>query len=250
MVNIMEISKQRKLLSFRKSKINKILNKINFVLFLITVSGFLFYYFLIILLSGLSMWRPIYEVGMPLKISDAYITDINNLKIHLVDVEDDNLKYYVFAKITVSNDLTISNNSKYGLINKISLNDFEIEIDNNKYFHIPKGIYDLKLELSQKVKVDTYKGVTSIEVYLVNYENTTLSDFFRPLPGKENQYRTILITSSSTGKYVPGIYRTPFYLTIDKIKTGLIIYSIPNFIKNLVLFILTKDARLEKTKKD
>lgn len=241
----MNINKQRKLLHFKTSKLNKAFNYLNLSLIFITISGYVVFYLLIFFTLGLSMWKGVYRIGMPL-VATSYnnIISITHLNVHIVDLEDTTLNYDVYARITTRDDYSVYTYHDFGTIKKMFLDNIELEIDEDNAYTIPDGVFDLKLEMYQDIRVDTYNGVTSAEIDLVNAESTTVSDFFRPITEKKESI--ILITTSSTGEYIREIYRTPIYQGIKHIHQWTVIYSIPNIIKIIVLFLLTIEARKEK----
>ena len=245
----MNIDRQRKLLQFRKSKINLALNIIHVLLFFITMGGYILFFTLIILLSGLSMWRASNQVGMPLDVSIYNsVEDISDVHVHLIDFQDSNLRYEVYANITTTADYTVYIDDQYGLIDKMYLDDNEIFYNEENRYVIPAGTYDIKLEMINNVDVETFKCVTSAEIYLTDYEQTTLSSYFRPFPrDQEPTFQSVtLITASSTGKYVPKMYRAPIFQAVLKVQQVLIIYTVLNMIKIIVLFFFTSSARRER----
>ena len=122
----------------------------------------------------------------------------------------------------------------------------EVDLDINNDYIIPEGTYNLKLEMSVEVKVETYKGVTSTKVKLVDVKDITVSNAFRPLSIEDDQTNINLITSDSNGKFVKEIYRTPMYQSITKILIFTLIYTILNIIKIVILYFFTKDAKANK----
>jgi len=231
-----------KVVKFKQSKFNNYLNKANIFLLILTVLSYILFYFLIMLLVGLSMWRANYEIGMPLSVTDYNnVSKLDNMKIHLVNLEDNILNYEVSAEISIVDYYQLSSSSEFGIIDKVFINNDEIEVDDQNDYLIPEGTYNIKLKLIKEVKVVTYKGVTSAKVEVNNNEEISVSNFFKPLNKSENKTEINLITASSTGKYVKEIYRTPFYQGISKIFWFTVIYTSINAVKIIVLWIVIRN---------
>lgn len=245
----MNIERQRELLKFKRSIINLVINIIHVLLFFMTIGGYALFFVMIILLSGFSMWQSTATAGMPIRPNlNNSIENISTTNIYLVDLEDGNLRYEVYANITVPDDYTIDIDGNYGILQHVYLDNQALVFDPEVGYVIPEGTYNLKLEISNSVDIDTYKGVTSVEIYLPDFSHTTLSSYFRRFsPDQEQSIQSVtLITASSTGKYVPKIYRSPMFQAVIKVQQILVIYTVLNVIKIIVLFVLTKDARFER----
>lgn len=235
----MEVGLRGKLYNFKKSKINKVLNKINVILFTVSMVVAMAFVMMLVLVAGLSMWG-----NRGIKIESPLNRVLSNKNYHydlyLGKIEEDNLFYEIRVNQKLDNQLSINKNVLDYEIYKVVSNGIDLELNEQNAYIIPSGDNELVFYFKALVHLETYNETKSFEIDIDREANIILSSEFRDDDLSERSSNKVRIfTSDSIGKYKTDFQRLFIYEIFMIILPITLIYTLINGTKYILLLLLT-----------
>ena len=172
-------------------------------------------------------------------IEETKIKKAEQDEIYLEKVEDGVLYYIIKIEGVFEEEETYYPHPNEEFISLV-FNGETMVIDAKEGFLIPTGSHELHFYMKRLVYIDQYQSYKALELEFSKNDQVTFSDEFSAISEiKSDGSRQFFFLKGSEGKYIPKHQRLEIYQKIKETTTFLKIYTILNFSKIVIFFMIS-----------